>query len=101
MVSRFFAAIALAVAVGANGSAFAATALVSFDSLLASGYEVKAVGEMSDAAIKQTWPNQPPPPQFVITLQKGNQVAVCNMNASNWLNLNDASMTAANLCALH
>jgi hypothetical protein len=101
MLARFFAAIALVAAFGANGAAFAATTLVSFDSLLASGYEVKAVSEMSDAAMKQVWPGQTIEPQMVITLQKGNQVAVCNMNDSSWLNLTDASMAAPKLCALH
>ena len=101
MDARIFAAIALAVAVGATGPAFGATTLVSFDSLLASGYEVKAVGEMSDTAMKQVWPDQAIPPQMVITLQKGNQVAVCNMSDAAWLNLTDASMAAPKLCALH
>jgi hypothetical protein len=76
-----------------------ATAPATFDSLLASGYEVKAVSVMSDAAIKEVFAGQTLNSQVFITLQKGNSIAVCEVSTSSWINLSDATMTDATRCS--
>ncbi len=83
--------------------AFAQTAptnvQVSIDSLLAAGYEVKAVNTMSDAATKEVYTTGGPyPSQIFITLQKGTSVAVCEHATMNWISLADAFMTDATRC---
>ena len=98
MRSKYFAAISLVAALYANVPAFAATTAVTFDSLVASGFEVKTMTELSDSAIKQVWPGQTLGPQVLITLQKGNSVAVCNFPTQNWLGLLDVSLTSADRC---
>jgi hypothetical protein len=71
----------------------------TIDSLLAAGYEVKAVNMMSDAAVKEVFPTaNAPGSQLFITLQKGTSVAVCEDATSTWLNLADAQMTDATRC---
>ena len=75
-----------------------ATALVSFDSILASGYEVKAVTVMSDAATKEVFSSQTLSSQVFITLQKGTSIAVCEVATVTLINL-DAGMTDATRCA--
>jgi hypothetical protein len=75
------------------------TVAASFDSLLAAGYEVKAVNVMSDAAIKEVFAGQPNlTSQVFITLQKGTSVAVCEQATVNWIDLPDAAMTDATRC---
>jgi hypothetical protein len=101
MHSKLLATIAAILAVTANASAFAATATMSFDSVLAAGYEVKSVMVLTDETAKQMWPGQTTPPQTLITLQKGSSVAVCTLSAANWNLLADASMANATLCATH
>ena len=73
------------------------TASATMDSLLASGYEVKAVNPLSDAAIKEVFTSQVPS-QVLITLQKGTSVAVCEMATVSWLNVQDQEMTDAARC---
>ena len=85
--------------------AFAQTAPASVqattDSLLASGYEVKAVNTMSDAAIKEVFPSQTGiPSQVFITLQKGNSVAVCEMATITWISLDNGNMTDSTRCKM-
>jgi hypothetical protein len=75
------------------------TVQVSVDSLLAAGYEVKAVNVMSDAATKEVFTNQTGlSSQVFITLQKGNSVATCVQATVNWIVLSDAAMTDATRC---
>ncbi len=75
------------------------TAAASFDSLLAAGYEVKAVNVMSDAATKEVFTTGGPyPSQIFITLQKGTSVAVCEMATQSWIAVQDALMTDAARC---
>jgi hypothetical protein len=71
---------------------------VSPGSLLADGYEVKAITDISSDEQKVMWPNDTVSPYIMITLQKGNSVAVCGMSMVNWINLADTSLAAANLC---
>jgi hypothetical protein len=63
------------------------TTQATFDSLVAEGYEIKAVNTVSDAAIKEIWPNQTLSSQVFISLQKGNSVAVCEMATAAWIGL--------------
>jgi hypothetical protein len=75
------------------------TVTATIDSLLASGYEVKAVTVMSDAATKEVYPNQTSlPSQIFVTLQKGDSVAVCEGMTFNWLSLSDSLMTDVTRC---
>jgi hypothetical protein len=76
----------------------APSATVSPGSLLSDGYEVKAITDISSDEQKVMWPNDTVSPYVMITLQKGNSVAVCGMSMVNWINLTAASLAAANLC---
>jgi len=75
-----------------------ASTMASVDSLLASGYEVKSVIELSNASMTALFPGQTVAPQVVFTLQKGNSVAVCEMGVANWVSLVDGSMRDATTC---
>jgi hypothetical protein len=78
------------------------TTQASFDSILAAGYEIKAVTIMSDAAVKEVYTTGGPyPSQVFITLQKGTSVAVCEMGTANWVNVQAPSMTDATRCFKH
>jgi hypothetical protein len=80
----------------------ATTSTVSADSLLAAGYEVKAIHALSDASVKEIFPGQTTqglPTQMMITLQKGNSVAVCEMATVSWANLINAPMSNNTLCS--
>jgi hypothetical protein len=77
-----------------------ATTLVSFDSVLASGYEVKAVTVMSDAATKEVFTGQTLSSQVFVTLQKGTSVAVCEVATVTLINLPDAGMKDASRCSM-
>jgi hypothetical protein len=75
------------------------TTQVSTDSLLAAGYEVKAVTVVTDTALKEMYPGKTTPAQLLITFQKGNSVAVCQTATASWDNISDATMTNATLCS--
>jgi hypothetical protein len=92
---------ALAQTPPATTPAAPASTTTSIDSVLASGYEVKSVIELSDAALKSmSSPGQTIYPSVVITLQKGTSVAVCELSTANWINLVQGSMTNASLCLI-
>jgi hypothetical protein len=93
-VASFIAQSALAQAPTAT-----TTPLVSVDSLLAAGYEVKAVTVLSDTAIKELWPNQTSQTELAITLQKGNSLAVCALSTLGWVTMANSSMTNAVVCS--
>jgi hypothetical protein len=79
--------------------AFAADATaISLDSLLASGYEIKATNSVSAAATKDIWTGQDLPPQTIVTLQKANSIAICNIATVNWMNLNPSSFASTDRC---
>src|ERR1700691_3068394 len=69
------------------------------DSLLAIGYEVKAVTVMSDAATKEVFTGQTLSSQVFVTLQKGTSVAVCEVATVTLINLPDAGMKDASRCS--
>jgi hypothetical protein len=71
---------------------------VSIASLLADGYELRSVNDLSDAEQKVIWPSSPTSPYLMITLQKGAAVAVCTLSAANWISLTAASLNNAGLC---
>jgi len=69
------------------------------DSLLALGYEVKAVTVLSDAAIKEIFAGQTGIlSQVLLSFQKGNSVAACVMSTTAWLILDNVNMTDATRC---
>lgn len=69
------------------------------DSLLAAGYEIKAVTVLSDAAVKEVFPGQGPfASQVFVTFQKGTSVAVCENATANWISVADVAMTDATRC---
>jgi hypothetical protein len=70
----------------------------SVDSIMAQGYEIKAVTVLSDAAAKEVFGAAPSTSQIFITLQKGTSIAVCENATSTWLSLCDAQMTDATRC---
>lgn len=82
-------------------NAWAQTTTVSPASLLADGYEVKTINDMSNDEQKAIYPNDAVSPYIMVTLQKGNSVAVCSMSMANWVNLVDTSLANAGLCKKH
>jgi len=71
----------------------------TFDSLVAAGYEIKAVTVMSDATAKEVFAGETiTTSQMFITLQKGTSVAVCKNATVTWLSLADANLTDATRC---
>jgi hypothetical protein len=75
-----------------------ATTQASIDSILAAGYEIKAVTVLSDAAVKEVYPGGPYPSQVFITLQKETSVVVCEVATVSWVQLQDPLMTDATRC---
>ena len=82
-------------------SAEAQTTTVSPGSLIADGYEVKLITDISSEEQKAMWPNDTVNPYIMITWQKGNSVAVCAFSMVNWVNLSDATLANATLCKKH
>jgi hypothetical protein len=74
---------------------------VSIGSLLAGGYEVKTITDLPNDEQKAIWPDQTPSPYLMVTFQKGNSVAVCQLATANWINLADSSLTNQGLCHKH
>jgi hypothetical protein len=70
----------------------------TIDSLLAAGYEIKAVNVMSDAALKEVYAGQTVTSSVFITLQKGTSVAVCAEATLVWITLADAQMKDTTRC---
>jgi hypothetical protein len=80
-------------------SAAAATSpTVSMASLLADGFEIKAVNDISNDEQKTIWPTSPVLPYLMITLEKGTSIAVCSMAVVNWFSLPESSVTDKTLC---
>jgi hypothetical protein len=101
MVSKLLPPTAAILALAITGSASAATTSMSFDSLVAAGYEIKAATPVTDAAAKQVFTTPNLVPQMLITLQKGNSVAVCDFAMVNWVVMDNATMANATSCATH
>jgi hypothetical protein len=75
------------------------SAQATFDSLLAAGYEIKAVTVMSDATAKEVFPGETiTTSQMFVTLQKGTSVAVCKNATVTWLTLADVNLTDPTRC---
>ena len=72
----------------------------SLDSLLAAGYEIKTTNPVSAAATKEIWSEQNLAPQTIVTLQKANSIAVCNLATTNWMNLNPATFASNDRCVM-
>jgi hypothetical protein len=77
------------------------TTRVSITSLVASGYEVKAVTILSESAEKLLYPGTAATGQVVVSFQKGTSLAVCGLAAANWLTLVDTSLSDPSRCAMH
>jgi hypothetical protein len=58
---------------------------VSIDSLVAAGYEVRSVTELSVATQQQLRLKGPPVPELMITLQQGGALAVCVVATKDWI----------------
>jgi hypothetical protein len=74
---------------------------VSPGSLIADGYEVKNITDITAEEQKTMWPNDAVAPYIMITFQKGNSVAVCGVQMANWVGLVDATLANATLCKKH
>jgi hypothetical protein len=77
-----------------------ASTTATFDSLLQSGYEIKAVSFIPVAQANEIFGANAPKTASttLVTLQKGTSVAVCTVDSGNWTLLADATMTSANAC---
>jgi len=82
----------------APAPAATAAATMSVQTLLSSGYEVKAVTELSPDAQQQIWPNTAASPEVMITLQKGQQLAICALSPLSWMNLNQTALDDPHYC---
>ena len=85
MCAKFLGIVASAMIVAGIAPALADTTSPNFDTLLSQGYEIKAANPLSAAATKEIWPDQTLPPQMIVSLQKGNSIAVCNMAVVSWM----------------
>src|SRR5271154_1454042 len=81
-----------------SAAAPAPTPTVSIASLLADGYEVRAVNDLSNDEQKAIWPSSPVSPYLMITLQKGPSIAVCSLSAAGWIGQSQATLTNTGLC---
>jgi hypothetical protein len=99
MKIRILALAALAFA--AVQPAWAQSTAVSPGSLIADGYEVKNITDITAEEQKTMWPNDAVAPYIMITFQKGNSVAVCGVQMANWVGLVDATLANATLCKKH
>lgn len=100
MHAKFFAAMGVSLIVAGVAPAFADTTSPNFDTLLSQGYEIKAANPLSAAATKEIWPDQTLPPQMIVSLQKGNSIAVCNMAVVSWMYLTAATFASTDRCAM-
>jgi hypothetical protein len=78
-----------------------ATTQAAINDILASGYEVKAVTILSDAATKEVYNQASVPSQSFVTLQKGTSIAVCELNTFDWLSMTSTIMADATRCFKH
>jgi hypothetical protein len=82
----------------AQAPAATAPATASIQSLLSSGYQVTAVTELSPDAQQQIWPNTPASPEVMITMQKGDQLAVCGLSPLSWINISQTAFNDPQFC---
>jgi hypothetical protein len=82
-------------------SGAAKTTSVSFDSLLAEGYEIKATTLFSGDVVKEAYAKSDLPSQVLVTLQKGPSLATCGLSVISLVNLTDAAMANTNFCSKH
>ena len=75
-----------------------APATTSIQSLLNAGYQVTAVTELSPDAQQQIWPNTPASPEVMITMQKGDLVAVCALSPLSWINISQTAFNDPQYC---
>ena len=53
--------------------------------LLAAGYELKAITDLSDAEQKTLWPKDSTSPFIMATFEKSGSLAVCIVSMSDWI----------------
>ncbi|MGE0668757.1 MAG: hypothetical protein AB7O49_19545 [Sphingomonadales bacterium] len=94
LVSGLAAAAAVMVAAGAS-----AQQQRSVDALLDSGYEVRSVAILPQDAAKRVAADASSD-TVIVTLQNKSSVAVCFLALSNWLSLNEGSLTNPANCSV-
>ncbi len=75
-----------------------ASPTTSLNALLAAGYQVAAINDISDAEQKSIWPNDAIEPYIMVTLQKSGSVAVCTMIMANWISVSAKTFADTTLC---
>lgn len=78
-----------------------ATPSVSIENLLAAGYEVKAITDLTDEEQKAIWPNDSTEPYIMVTFEKTGSVAVCTLAMVNWINLPESTLSDTARCYEH
>lgn len=58
---------------------------VTISKLVAAGYEVKAVTDLTDDEQKQLWPKDSVSPFVMVTLEKQGGLAVCIVSMHDWI----------------
>lgn len=78
-----------------------ATASTSYMDLAGKGFEIRDVTVVSGAAADTLSGTKDANPQALVTLQRGDQTAVCFFNAINWMNMVPSSLTGKDRCAVY
>jgi len=72
--------------------------MVSLQSLLQAGYDIKTVTPITENTEMATWPGTTPISPVLITLQKASSIAVCTIGTGSWVALYNSAMTDATVC---
>ena len=83
----------LAAAATATQAPAEAVPAVTLASLLKAGFQIVNVIDLPTDEQKVVWPNDPTSPTIMLTLQKGSQVASCNLTIVAWINQDPAAFS--------
>lgn len=82
------------------GSAAAQAAEISVSTALSQGYNIVATALLPTGQLQKLG-QQNPSPQLLVTMQRGNSVAVCTVAVGDWEYLNDNAVNTASSCDVH
>lgn len=79
-------------------AAVGAPVTTAMSALLAEGYDIRAVTILSDPVRREIYKAPDVAPQVMVTLQKGQSIAVCVAAVVNWMNQAQATRDNKALC---
>ena len=103
MRTRFIAALALAAVASIPAAAQPKSdepEYTSIYSVLQRGYEIKSTSFVNADQAPALTNNKGNVPLMIITLQKGNSIAICSCNAYNWIYAIGATFSNEELCKI-